>query len=334
MKSVYDLSKNELGDYLQKLGEPNFRAGQIFSALHNGVEITNIPNIPKTLREQIAKDFYCKLPLIEKELQSKDGTRKFLLKLHDNALIECVLLTAEYGKTACISSQVGCKMGCAFCASGACGFIRHLSAGEMLSQVLLLNSIEKLSNIVIMGSGEPFDNFDNTVKFLELVTCAQGVNIGARSISVSTSGLSDQIRRFADLGMQVNLCISLHAPNDAVRQKIMPIAKVHSIKDLIESAKYFFQKTKRRVIFEYALIDGVNSSPDQAVELARLLRGFPLHVNLINLNVTENSPLRPVPHENAKKFMDTLIKNGVSCTMRKSRGDDIAGACGQLVARE
>ena len=314
--NIYNLTKQELTEYLISKGEPKYRADQLFQAV-------NPTNVPKHLRD------LCCLPAVEKELVSKDGTRKYLLRLQDDSLIECVLLTQDYGNTVCISSQVGCKMGCAFCASGADGFVRNLTAGEMLSQVLVTNKVAKISNIVIMGSGEPFDNFENTIKFLQLVTCPDGINIGARNISVSTAGLPDKIRAFADLNMQVNLCISLHAPNDDIRKTIMPIAKKYSVGELIESAKYFFEKTKRRVIFEYALIDNVNCEPQHAMELGKLLRGFPNHVNLINLNEGAGN-LRAPSRETAKKFMDTLIKSGVSCTMRKSKGSDIAGACGQL----
>jgi len=357
--NILDLSKSELAEYLASVGEPKYRADQIFQK-------TVVTNIPGHLREKLNKDFHCNLPIIEKELVSKDGTRKYLLRLQDDSLIECVLLTQDYGNTVCISSQVGCKMGCAFCASGkdsrcessirdvnpvkvaTTSFVRNLTAGEMLAQVLLAQSssygvsLRKRSSaicpqtlrVVVMGSGEPFDNFENTIKFLQLVTSPDGINIGARNISVSTSGLPDKIRAFADLNMQVNLCISLHAPNDEIRKTIMPIAKRYSIKELIESAKYFFDKTKRRVIFEYALIDNVNCAPEHAAELSKLLKGagFASHVNLINLNAGAGN-LRAPSRETAKIFMDTLIKSGVSCTMRKSKGSDISGACGQLRAK-
>jgi len=316
--NIYDLNLEELAEYVVGIGEPKYRAKQLF-------QTTNTSNLPASLRELV------RLPKIEKQQVSKDGTKKFLLQLHDGNLVECVLLTQDYGNTVCVSSQVGCKMGCVFCASGADGFIRNLSAGEMLAQVLLTNSVAKVSNVVVMGSGEPFDNFDNTAKFLELVTHSAGINIGARNISVSTVGLPDKIRAFADLGTQVNLCISLHAPNDTVRGKIMPVAKRYPLAEIMAAAKYFFDKTHRRVIFEYALIDGVNCMPEHALELVRLLRGagFAVHVNLINLNPAAGV-LRPPSKDAGKKFMDAVIKGGVSCTMRKSRGTDIAGACGQL----
>lgn len=319
-KYVYDLSREEWAEYFS--GEPKYRAEQLYTALHKGTAFEKI-NIPKELKDRIVTEFKTELPEIVKESKSKDGTTKFLLKLYDGQLIECVFLKQDYGNTVCISTQVGCKMGCAFCASGADGFVRNLSTGEMLAQVVMMNRFGGITNVVLMGSGEPFDNFDNVIKFLRLT------EIGARHISLSTSGIVPKIKEFADLGMQVNLCISLHAPNDEVRQRIMPIAKKWPINELIESAKYFFGKTKRRVIFEYSLIEGINCAPEQAVALAKLVKGFPSHVNLINLNST-GGKFRAPDKKTAMAFMDALIKAGASCTMRKSRGDDIAAACGQL----
>ena len=275
--------------------------------------------------------------------KSKDGTVKFLLQLEDGNKIETVLLVQDYGNTVCVSSQVGCKMRCAFCASGSCGFVRNLTADEMLAQVDVVRqygisprdasaqpyAANPLSRIVVMGIGEPFDNFDNVMEFLARV------EIGARKISISTCGLPDKIREFADMKLQVNLCISLHAPNDIIRRRIMPIAQKYPIQDVFAAAKYFFDKTKRRVIFEYALIDKVNCLPEHAIELAQRLRkaNISYHVNLINLN-SFNTDLKPPTREVAMKFMDTLIKGGISCTMRKGRGQDIMAACGQLKLQE
>jgi len=219
-------------------------------------------------------------------------------------------------------------MGCAFCASGRDGFVRDLSAGEILSQVLL-HAKEGISNIVLMGSGEPLDNFENVKKFLELVIHKDGINIGSRHISLSTVGLPKKIREFADMGTGVNLCISIHASNDEIRSAIMPMAKRYTIAEIMDASRYYFNKTGRRVIFEYSLIDGVNCDVSHAKELAKLMTGFPNHVNLIKLNDT-GAGFRAPSHDIAMKFMDTLIKSGVSCTMRKSKGDDIDGACGQL----
>jgi len=342
---IYDLSLEELKEVLKPLNVPGFRAGQVFTALHQGVAVENITNIPKELRTWLKEQFNCELPQIVREQISKDGTKKYLLG-YQNDLIECVLLSQNYGNTLCVSTQVGCRMGCRFCASGKNGLVRNLTAGEILAQVLLINrlnmtaSARGVTNIVLMGSGEPLDNYDNVMNFLRLVTAPTGINISARNISLSTSGLVPQIKKFADEKTQVNLCISLHAPNDELRQQIMPVAKRYSIKELIDAAKYYFEKTHRRVIFEYSLMlkDGkpFNCAVTQARELANLVRGFQSHINLINLNplnFDKNAVLTPSSREIAMAFMDAVIKSGVSCTMRKNKGDDIDGACGQLRLR-
>ena len=270
---------------------------------------------------------------IKERLVSNDGTTKFLLRLEDGNCIETVLLIQDYGNTVCVSSQVGCKMGCKFCASGSGGFVRNLTSGEMLAQVNLARTESpkgtRLTHVVLMGMGEPFDNFDNVIQFLDKV------EIGARKISVSTCGLPDKIRAFADKAMQVNLCISLHAPNDVVRRKIMPIAERYTVDEIFSAVKYFFDKTKRRVIFEYSLIDGINCMPEHARELAKRLHSAKIsyHVNLINLN-NFNKDFKPPSRLIAMKFMDTLIKSGISCTMRKGKGQDIMAACGQLKMKQ
>jgi len=344
---IYDLSFTELQAFLLSLGEKLFRTGQIFTALHAGLPLDDISNISKDLKRKLHDNFDCLLPEIVECKESKDGTKKYLLRFSDGEMVECVFLTQDYGNTICVSTQVGCRMGCAFCASGKCGLVRNLTAGEILSQVLLVNrqnmkgDARGVTNIVLMGSGEPLDNFDNVMKFLSLVTDPNGINIGGRNISLSTSGLVPQIKKFADCGGQVNLCISLHATNDTLRRQIMPIAKKYTVADLIDSAKYFFEKTHRRVIFEYSLMckDGMpfNCTPQCATELSKLVRGFPAHINLINLNplkFDKSAELTPPDRATALKFMDMVIKSGVSCTMRKNRGDDIDGACGQLRLRK
>lgn len=346
MQYIYDLNFDELKDVLSPLNVPNFRAGQIFTALHQGIAVENITNIPKELRNWLKEQFACDLPKIVREQVSKDGTKKYLLSFQKTDLIECVLLSQNYGNTLCVSTQVGCRMGCRFCASGKNGLVRNLTAGEILAQVLLINHLNMtphtrgVTNIVLMGSGEPLDNYDNVMKFLELVTAPMGINISARNISLSTSGLVPQIRKFADEKTQVNLCISLHAPNDELRKEIMPVAKRYSIRELIDASRYYFEKTHRRVIFEYSLMmkDGkpFNCAVNQARELANLVRGFQSHINLINLNplnFDKNAVLTPPSREVAMAFMDAVIKSGVSCTMRKNKGDDIDGACGQLRLR-
>ena len=369
MKSIYDFSFDELKEVLKPLNAPRFRAEQIFTALHQGIPVAEITNLPKDLRVWLAQNFNCNLPEIVTVQTSRDGTKKYLLAYkrvengdskvnstqnaenqgnveHQTDLIECVLLSQNYGNTLCVSTQVGCRMGCRFCASGKNGLVRNLTAGEILAEVLLINRLNTtpaargVTNIVLMGSGEPLDNYDNVMKFLRLVTAPNGINISARNISLSTSGLVPRIRQFAEENTQVNLCISLHAPNDELRQQIMPVAKRYSIAELVDAAKYYFEKTHRRVIFEYYLMmkDGVpfNCAVKQARELANLVRGFPAHVNLINLNPLHfdaNAVLTPPTREIAMAFMDAVIKSGVSCTMRKNKGDDIDGACGQLRLR-
>jgi len=347
---IYDLTFEELKEALMMLDLPQYRVGQIYSALHQGLSVENITNIPKDLRNWLKENFDCNLPEVVTVKTSKDGTKKYLLSYRQTDLIECVLLTQNYGNTLCVSTQVGCRMGCRFCASGKNGLVRNLSAGEILAQVLLINRLNStaenrgVTNIVLMGSGEPLDNYDNVIRFLRLVTTVpngtNGLAISARNISLSTSGLVPQIKKFADEKMQVNLCISLHAPNDVLRQQIMPVAKKYSIRELIDAAKYFFEKTHRRVIFEYSLMmkDGepFNCKVEQARELSNLVRGFQSHINLINLNplnFDKNAVLTPPSREVAMAFMDAVIKSGVSCTMRKNKGDDIDGACGQLRLR-
>jgi 23S rRNA (adenine2503-C2)-methyltransferase len=351
VRYIYDLSIDELKAELNKIGEKSYRSAQIFSALHSGTVVNEISNIPNILKEYLTANFNCALPEILEEKQSADGTKKYLLQ-YGGDCVECVLLTQDYGNTICVSTQVGCRMNCAFCASGKDGFVRNLTAGEILAEVILVNKLNLvpqkntakdkrgITNIVLMGSGEPLDNFDEVMKFLSLVTSPDGINISGRNISLSTSGLVPQIKKIADMGTQVNLCVSLHAPNDEIRRQIMPIAKKYPVRDLIDAAKYYFNKTHRRVIFEYSLMckNGApfNCSPDNARELSALVRGFPAHINLINLNPLKfdggGNPheLTPPGRETAMKFMDAVIKSGVSCTMRKNKGDDIDGACGQL----
>lgn len=242
----------------------------------------------------------------------------------------------KYGNTICVSTQVGCRMNCAFCASGLEGLIRNLTPGEILGQVVMVNKDNKIddhrsiTNIVLMGSGEPFDNYDNVIKFLKLVNDEKGLNISLRNVSLSTCGLCDKIKRFAEENLPVTLTISLHAPDDEIRGKIMPISKKYSIKDIMEAVKYYFEKTKRRIVFEYSLINNTNDKNEHAIKLAKVLKGLSCHVNLISLNPVKEKGLKSSSQDNTKLFMDTLIKNKISCTLRRSLGQDIEGACGQL----
>lgn len=334
-KILADYDINELLGLL--CGQPKYIAKQILSFCARGADIDGMTSLPKKLRDELKLEFFEK-PLYKAEIfNSKDGSAKFLFKLNDGNLIESVFLPNNYGNTVCVSSQVGCRMGCAFCASGMDGLARNLSAGEMLSQVALINSHfggslkeRAVSNIVMMGSGEPLDNYDNTLKFVNLISSPDGLNVSERNISVSTSGLCDGIVKLAESGHNVTLSISLHAPNDDIRKQIMPIAKRYTVKEVVGSAKYYFEKTGRRVIFEYSLIKGVNDSLECAKELSELLKGFPLHVNLINLNPVKDAGLKPSGKDRAGLFLAELEKKNISATFRRSLGSDIEGACGQL----
>lgn len=339
-KIMLDMSLVELGEVLGTLGEPQFRAKQIFSALHAGKEFSEISNVPKSLREKLAESYIAQPIKVEKVFESSDGTQKFLYRLQDGNLIEGVLMSYKYGNTLCVSTQVGCRMNCAFCASGLDGLVRGLTSGEILGQIVCVNAREggtlaerKVTNVVLMGSGEPFDNFDNVVKFLRNVNDKNGICISERNISLSTCGLVNKMREFAELGVSVNLTISLHAPTDEIRTSIMPVNKAFPLAVLIPAARYYFEKTGRRVIFEYALIGGVNDSVACAKQLAKLVSGFPTHVNLIRLNHVDEKPLHPSSSRDEKTFLQTLTDAGCSATIRRTIGADIEGACGQLRRR-
>lgn len=292
-------------------------------------------NLPESLRALLSTDFYTGMPIIEKKFVSNtDGSVKYLFRLNDGSVIESVLLSYRHGITACISSQVGCRMGCGFCASTTGGLIRHLSAGEMVSQVIAMQKDCKcrVSGVVVMGSGEPLDNFDNTMKFLELVSDRDGLNIGLRHITVSTCGLVPEILRLADSQMPVTLSVSLHAADDNTRKQLMPIAKKYKIKEVIDACKEYVRKTGRRVTFEYALISGVNDGPKNAERLAGLLSGVLCHVNIIPVNPVKGKPYRQPGRAQVKAFKDMLKARGINATVRRELGRDISGACGQLKA--
>ena len=327
-----------LKDWLQTMAQPAYRAGQIFGWLHRGVPISDMSNLPKSLRETLletAVDF----PLsIENTLESKrDDTVKFLFRCMDGNIIEGVLMRYRYGYSLCVSTQVGCAMGCAFCASTIGGLLRNLTAGEMLCQVILANRYlgerGKVGHVVLMGSGEPLENYDQVVRFLRLLNHPDGLNISLRAVSLSTCGLPEQIDRLADEGMGITLSVSLHAPNDEIRARIMPVAKRVPIHELMAAVRRYVKKTGRRVLIEYALIEDLNSSPEHAAALAKLLAGLQCHVNLIPLNPVKERPFRPASKEAIKAFMDTLTSHHVSVTRRREMGQDISGACGQLRGR-
>jgi len=332
---LLDMTVEEIGAYLSGMKQPAFRAKQIFTWLHKGVSFADMTNLPKTLREALAAHAYDIPMRLEQSFPSqRDHTVKFLNACKDGNIVESVLMQYHYGHSLCISTQVGCKMGCAFCASTLGGCVRNLSAGEMLAQVLLANRYLGISghvgHIVLMGSGEPLDNYAQVVKFLRLVNHADGLNISLRAVSLSTCGIIPRIRDLAQEALPITLSISLHAPNDALRQEIMPIAKRYPLQELITAVREYVEKTGRRVVFEYALIDGFNCEPSHAKELAKLISGFQCHVNLIPLNPVKERALAPASSKQVQLFLQTLESLHVSATVRREMGTDIAGACGQL----
>jgi len=332
MIDLKSMTQEEMGALMKEMGQPAFRAKQIFQWLHRGVtSFDEMSNLSKELRARLAEQCYITAPVVERKQESKlDGTIKYLWKLRDGNCIETVLMRYHHGNTVCVSCQVGCRMGCAFCASTLGGKIRDLTASEILDQVLFtqLDSGQPISNIVMMGIGEPLDNWDQVMRFLMLVNHPDGLNIGMRHISVSTCGLVKQIDKLAELGLQLTLSVSLHAPDDETRSKLMPVNKSVGVETLIDTCRRYFQTTGRRISYEYAMIDGVNDSDAQADRLAELLRGQPGHVNLIPLNNVEESPLRP--SRRVREFQKRLESHGVTATVRRRLGGDIDASCGQL----
>jgi len=335
MEDIKSMNMDEIKELLAQWGEKPFRAKQIFEWLHSKQvsDFNEMTNLSKDLRQKLSQNTVLKNTKIIKKLESaKDGTVKYLSALEDDNVIESVLMRYDYGNTVCISSQVGCRMGCSFCASTIEGLVRNLTPSEMLSQVYMIQKdcAERISNIVIMGSGEPFDNFDNLLKFVELVNSPDGLNIGQRHITVSTSGLVPKIQEFADKNLQVTLAISLHAPNDDIRKSIMPIARKYSIDELLDACRYYINKTNRRITFEYSLISGVNDSEDNARELGKKLRHMLCHVNLIPVNEIKERTHKKSSTERVNDFSKTLESFGIETTVRKRLGNDIDAACGQL----
>lgn len=332
MIDLKDLTFDGLKDFVVGLGESAFRAKQIFSWLSKGAaDFSDMKNIGKPLQKKLGENAYISHPKIKLKLVSKlDGTVKYLFELEDKNIIETVVMKYEYGLSVCISTQVGCRMGCGFCASTIGGRVRNLTAGEILNQVIFAskNMGQRISNIVLMGIGEPFDNFENVKIFLDNVTHPEGLNIGWRHISLSTCGVVPKIYELADMGKQLNLCISLHASNDAVRDEIMPINHKYKIAELLDAVRYYIEKTNRRVTFEYSLISGVNDSTDQAAELAKLLSGMLCHVNLIPVNYVKERGYRRSGA--VREFKRELERRGINATVRRELGSDISASCGQL----
>ena len=329
---IRSMTLEELTAALRDMGEPAFRGKQVFTWLHRGVRsFDEMSDISKPLREKLARTYRVSgLTAARKQVSRTDGTIKYLWELHDGNCIETVLMRYRHGNTVCISSQVGCRMGCAFCASTLGGKVRDLSPGEMLEQVIFAQADGgvPVSNIVLMGIGEPLDNFDNVLRFLELVNHPLGLNIGMRHISLSTCGLIPGIRRLGELELQLTLSVSLHAPDGETRSRIMPVNRAYGVDELFEACHGYFDKTGRRISFEYAMIDGVNDADWQADLIVKKLRGMPGHVNLIPLNDVAESPLKP--SRRVRQFQQRLERQGVTATVRRSLGGDIDASCGQL----
>ena len=331
---IKSLNLSEMKTALTALGQPVFRARQVYTWLHRGVRsFEEMTDLPKPLRQTLAERYLLTAPVPVRRQESRlDGTVKYLWQLHDGNCVETVFMRYHHGNTVCISSEVGCAMGCAFCASTIGGLVRRLSAGEMLDEVLFteLDTGEPLSNIVLMGIGEPLDNFDNVCRFLELVNSGEGMNIGMRHISLSTCGVVPRILELAESRLQLTLSVSLHAPDDETRSKIMPVNRRWPVEELLAACRAYYEKTGRRISFEYAMIRDVNDSPETARLLLKKLKGLPAHVNLIPLNNVEESPLKPSDRATVLRFQKQLEEAGVACTVRRTLGSDIDASCGQL----
>ncbi len=332
--NLKNLTQQELADILKSLGQPAFRAKQVYTWLHKGVRsYEEMTNLPKALRDQLSENYPIQAPnVVRKQESKKDGTIKYLWQLSDGNCVETVLMRYNYGNTVCISTEVGCAMGCAFCASTIGGLVRRLEAFEMLDEVLFtqIDSGLPISRIVLMGIGEPLDNFDNVLRFLELVNSEDGMNISMRHISLSTCGLVPKIDALAEKKLQISLAISLHGPNNEIRGKIMPVNKAYPIEELLDACRRYFGATGRRIHFEYAMIDGVNDREDDAKEILHRMKGLPAHFNLIPLNHVEESPLKPSSKASVARFQKLLEDGGITATVRRTLGGDIDASCGQL----
>ncbi|MGE8136942.1 23S rRNA (adenine(2503)-C(2))-methyltransferase RlmN [Bacillus safensis] len=341
MPSIYSFELHEMKEWLKEQGEKPFRAAQIFEWLYEKrvTSFDDMSNLSKDLREKLKNQFAITTLKTVIKQTSQDGTIKFLFELHDGYTIETVLMRHEYGNSVCVTTQVGCRIGCTFCASTLGGLKRNLEAGEIVAQVLKVQQAldetdERVSSVVIMGIGEPFDNFDEMLAFLKIINHDNGLNIGARHITVSTSGIIPKIYQFADEQMQINFAVSLHAPNTEIRSRLMPINKAYKLPKLMEAIEYYIQKTGRRVSFEYGLFGGVNDQVHHAEELADLLKGIKCHVNLIPVNYVPERDYVRTPREQIFLFEKTLKERGVNVTIRREQGHDIDAACGQLRAKE
>ena len=334
MNHLKSMTIPEISDVLKEMGQPAFRAKQVYAWLHKGARsYEEMSNLPKTLRDALSESYpICAPEVVRKQMSQKDGTIKYLWKLSDGNCVETVLMRYHYGNTVCISTEVGCRMGCAFCASTLGGLVRPLEPYEMLDQVLFtqIDSGLPVSHIVLMGIGEPLDNMDNVLRFLQLVNSPEGINISMRHISLSTCGLVPKIDALGDHKLQISLAISLHGPTNEIRNKIMPVNKAYPLEQLLPACRRYYEKTSRRIHFEYAMIQGLNDSPEHAKQLLDLLKGLPSHVNLIPLNHVEESPLKPSGKAVVAAFQKQLEDGGVTATVRRTLGSDIDASCGQL----
>ena len=334
MNHIKSMTLPEMGEVLKAWGQPAFRAKQVFTWLHKGVgSYQEMTNLPQSLRQQLEESYPLYRPQVVRKQQSqKDGTIKYLWRLSDGNCVETVLMRYHYGNTVCISTEVGCAMGCAFCASTLGGLVRRLEPHEMLDQVLFtqIDSGMPVSHIVLMGIGEPLDNFDNVLRFLELVNSPDGMNISMRHISLSTCGLVPKIDKLAEHKLQLTLSVSLHAPTNEIRSTIMPVNKAYPVEELLAACRRYYEATGRRISFEYAMIHGVNDTEAAAKQLLQDLKGLPAHVNLIPLNHVEESPLKPSTRQAVQRFQKLLEDGGVPATVRRTLGGDIDASCGQL----
>jgi 23S rRNA (adenine2503-C2)-methyltransferase len=336
MTELTGMTRAELTEWVKSQGYPAFRARQIFRWIHQGAGFGEMTNLSKEMREQLEQAAVAQPVRIRLKRESPlDGTVKLLYELRDGNCVEGVLMRYKYGISLCISTQVGCRMGCRFCASTLEGRVRDLTAGEMLGEILSANRMleaekNRVSHVVLMGSGEPLDNYDAVIRFLRLMKEEDGIQLSLRNISLSTCGIVPKMYELAEEGLPVTLCVSLHAPTDEIRRKTMPIAYSWSIGEILDACRNYIRKTGRRVIFEYALSDGLNAEEAHAEQLARLLRGMQCHVNLIPLNAVKERELKGIDEEKVRRFLKVLQDNGISATRRREMGDDIEGACGQL----
>ena len=336
------MTREEITEWVREKGMPAFRGKQIFQWIHRGVDFDGMSNLPKDLREKLKETAVAQPVSIRMHRTSRlDGTIKFLYALTDGNCVEGVLMHYKYGVSLCISTQVGCRMGCRFCASTLEGRVRDLTAGEMLGEILAANRFlaegrenEKVSHVVLMGSGEPLDNYGQVIRFFHLLREEDGLRISLRNVSLSTCGIVPRMYDLAKENLPVTLCVSLHAPNDEIRRQTMPVANTWSIREILDACRNYIRESGRRVIFEYALSEGINAGRKEAEELAELLRGMQCHVNLIPLNEVKERQLKGVSEETVRNFMRVLENRHISVTRRREMGDDIDGACGQLRRKE